>query len=89
MNPSLDHLAPSTVAILTDRDYSEELGISADLHQSVGYVFLNDEHKAELTRPLTGMSYTRRTTRPARASPKSWRKRPSTRSSAQSPGIPN
>jgi cystathionine beta-lyase/cystathionine gamma-synthase len=60
MNQSLDHLDPSTAAILADRDYSEELGISADLHQSVGYVFLNDEHKEEMTRPLTGMSYTRR-----------------------------
>ncbi|MBR8094658.1 aminotransferase class I/II-fold pyridoxal phosphate-dependent enzyme [Burkholderia cenocepacia] len=60
MTLSLDRLAPSTAAIVADRNYSEALGISADLHQSVGYVFLNDEHKAELTRPLTGMSYTRR-----------------------------
>jgi cystathionine beta-lyase/cystathionine gamma-synthase len=57
--PTTD-LSPSTASLVVDRAFPEEPGIAADLHQSVAYAYLDRDHKAEMSRPFTGMSYTRR-----------------------------
>jgi cystathionine beta-lyase/cystathionine gamma-synthase len=60
MSIPFPNLSSSTASLMIDRDLSEDLGIAADLHQSVAYGFLDHDHKTEMSRPFVGMSYTRR-----------------------------